>query len=565
MKNYSGSLLKLFLFVIVIPVLVSISCPLAAAAEQPKKDDLLFAGDVLEINVSGQSDTSEKYDIDPEGNIYMAMMGKIHVEGMDLPALREELKSKLKKSLGKADGISLQIFSRNRFVHIQGGVRYPGWYRAPHVTSLDYLTSISGGILPDVDASRIIIRTRTNEGFREIKAQGQIYLLSCDTLVVPGPKIPKKTIDRGDALFIKLPGNLGMSSTAPTGSGSDQARNDFSVDKKGFITIPGLVHFYVQGLTTDEASLEIEKKLPLYQTRSSKVEVSILEKRHYVMVMGHVARPGWYNPPEVATVPEVLSMAGGVIDGAVMNEIIIDRVTGSIHSQVKVDLYQYSINGDTRILPPLHENDTIFVPISPNLGNIRRTLYAWMPPDQKLEKDTKKKITISGAVKNPGSYEPADDMNLLDLMVRAGGEVAGAELINITITRNNKKEKVNLIEIIHGNKEGSAVIPMPKVYSGETVYVPFMEKAWEQKKEKIYVVGRVKNQGAYDLAENMGVVQAVALAGGLDEWSDGSDIRIIRKTNGKEEHIPFNYKKAVSKKSDPSEIILKPDDTIFVP
>ncbi|MEI6609968.1 MAG: SLBB domain-containing protein [Deltaproteobacteria bacterium] len=563
MKIYSGSLLKFILFVIVIPLLVSISYTLTAASEQSKKDNFLFAGDVLEVSVSGQSDMSEKYDIDPEGNIYMAMMGKIHVEGRDIPGLREELQNRLKKSLGKGDEISIRIFSRNRFVYIQGGVHYPGWYRAPHVTSIDYLTSISGGILPGVDLSQITIRTKTNEGFQETKAQGQIYLRSCDTLVVRATKTPKKTIDRGDVLFIKLPGNQAMSSASPAGSSLDQVRNDFSVDKNGFITIPGLIHFYVQGLTTDEASLEIEKKLPLYQTRSSRVELSILEKRHYVMVMGHVVRPGWYNPPEAATVPEVISMAGGVIDGAVMSDITIDRVNGSSHSQVKVDLYQYSINGDARILPPLHENDTIFVPISPNLGNIRRTLNPWIPPDQKMEKDTKKKITISGAVKNPGSYEPADDMNLLDLMVRAGGEVAGAELINITITRNNKKEKVNLIDIIHGNKEGS--VAMPKVYSGETVYVPFMEKAWEQKKEKIYVVGGVKNQGAYDLAENMGVLQAVALAGGLDEWSDGRDIRIIRKVNGKEEHIPFNYKKAVSKKSDPSEIMLKPDDTIFVP
>ncbi len=69
----------------------------------------------------------------------------------------------------------------------------------------------------------------------------------------------------------------------------------------------------------------------------------------------------------------------------------------------------------------------------------------------------------------------------------------------------------------------------------------------------------------YELAENMGVLQAIALAGGLDEWADGNDIRIIRKTKGNEEHILFNYKKAVSKKADPLASILKSDDTIFVP
>ncbi|MEI6314921.1 MAG: SLBB domain-containing protein [Syntrophus sp. (in: bacteria)] len=555
MNIYSRSFSKLLLFVFLVTVVFSTAHPLQAVSEQLDKQVVVSAGDTLEIAITGQAEMIEKFEVGPEGDIYMVMIGKIHVEGMDIPRLTEEMKKRLKKYLEKESEITVHILARNRFVNIQGGVRYPGWYRAPHATNLDYLIETAGGILPGVDRSMIILKRKKGDGFQEFEVRGQVQLMSGDILSIHKSKTSINKIDNGDALFIRLPNNQD-----PT---KEPVRNDTVVDKSGFITIPGVVHFYVQGLTTADASREIEKRLPPYQTRSSRVEVSILEKRHYVRVMGHIERPGWYNVPRTATVQEILSLAGGVIDGAVMSDVTIERRNHAGRLQIKVDLYQYGINGDTRILVPLHANDTIFVPIPPSLGNIRRKLHPWMPPDEKLEKDTKKKITIFGAVKNPGVYEPSEDMNLLYILVRAGGEKEGAELTNVTLTRNNRQEKVNLIGLLNGSKESS--ITIPKVYSGDTVYVAFVEKAWEKRKDVVYVIGQVKKPGVYELAESMGVLQAIALAGGLDEWADGSDIRIIRKTKGTEEHILFNYKKAVSKKADPLASILKSDDTIFVP
>ena len=49
-----------------------------------------------------------------------------------------------------------------------------------------------------------------------------------------------------------------------------------------------------------------------------------------------------------------------------------------------------------------------------------------------------------------------------------------------------------------------------------------------EKKEPIYLLGKVKTPGQYDLAEgNMTVYQMIAYAGGFDEWADTENIMII--------------------------------------
>jgi len=468
MSTYFSIAAKGFFSFLFILILAGTAFPLPAASGEAEEKVLIFAGDTLEIEVSGQSQMGEKYEVGPDGDIYPLMSGKIHAAGMDLAGLREELKKRLQKSPEKSIEVSVRFLSRNRFVNIQGGVRYPGWYRVPHATNLDQMAVIAGGILLGVDISLSKLTRITDGNIREINTQGGIEPMSGDTLIIPESRTSVNRIDCGDALFIKLPGSQqGAPSAALANSIKDLAHNEILVDRSGFIALPGLAHLYVQGLTTDEVGLMIEKRLPPYQTRSSSVDVSILEKRHYVRVMGHIERPGWYNVPKTATVQEALALAGGVLDGAVMSDVAIERISGTGLLRMNADLYQYGINGDIRILVTLHANDTIFVPIPANLGNIRRKLQPWMPPDER--------------------------------------------------------------------------------------------------KDKIYVIGQVKKPGVYELTDNMGVLQAVALAGGLDEWADGSDIRIIRKTNAKEEPVIFNYKKAVSKKADPFAIILKPDDTIFVP
>src|SRR5215831_926660 len=89
----------------------------------------------------------------------------------------------------------------------------------------------------------------------------------------------------------------------------------------------------------------------------------------------------------------------------------------------------------------------------------------------------------------------------------------------------------------------------------------------ETKAPVAYVMGEVNRPGAVTLGdEQLTVLQALAMAGGLKDFADTKNIHILRRTDkaGKktEQTISFNYKEAL-KGSTP--VYLSPGDTLVVP
>jgi polysaccharide export outer membrane protein len=87
----------------------------------------------------------------------------------------------------------------------------------------------------------------------------------------------------------------------------------------------------------------------------------------------------------------------------------------------------------------------------------------------------------------------------------------------------------------------------------------------ESRSRKIYVLGKVNTTGEQVLEKNMTFLQAISRAGGLGEWADTSDIRLIRKINGVEKTFRIDYDAIISGEDLSQNILLQPDDTIFVP
>jgi polysaccharide export outer membrane protein len=87
----------------------------------------------------------------------------------------------------------------------------------------------------------------------------------------------------------------------------------------------------------------------------------------------------------------------------------------------------------------------------------------------------------------------------------------------------------------------------------------------ESHSKKIYLLGKVNSPGEYVLQKNMTIVQAISLAGGLAEWADSSDIKLIRKIKGTEKTFRVDYDAIVSGEDMAQNVHLQPDDTIFVP
>lgn len=87
----------------------------------------------------------------------------------------------------------------------------------------------------------------------------------------------------------------------------------------------------------------------------------------------------------------------------------------------------------------------------------------------------------------------------------------------------------------------------------------------ESHSKNFYILGKVNRPGTYPLSPDMTVLQALSVAGGLGEWADKDSIRIIRRTEGKEEIFRFDYDKVISGKNLEQNILLESNDTIVVP
>jgi len=78
-----------------------------------------------------------------------------------------------------------------------------------------------------------------------------------------------------------------------------------------------------------------------------------------------------------------------------------------------------------------------------------------------------------------------------------------------------------------------------------------------------YVVGEVNRPGAVLLQGNMTVLQALAMAGGLKDFADEKNIRILRKDGAGLKTIAFDYKAAI--RGTGAQVYLMPGDTLVVP
>jgi polysaccharide export outer membrane protein len=89
--------------------------------------------------------------------------------------------------------------------------------------------------------------------------------------------------------------------------------------------------------------------------------------------------------------------------------------------------------------------------------------------------------------------------------------------------------------------------------------------AREIRSRMVYMVGNVKKEGPIPLIRPMTVLQAIDEAGGLGEFARKKKIYVLRKTDGKQVKLPFDYNAVIKGQHLEQNIALLPDDTIVVP
>jgi len=87
----------------------------------------------------------------------------------------------------------------------------------------------------------------------------------------------------------------------------------------------------------------------------------------------------------------------------------------------------------------------------------------------------------------------------------------------------------------------------------------------QSKSWRYYIIGKVAHPGEYPIDFPITVLQALAKSGGFLEWAQSDKISFVRRENGRETILLFNYEELAKGKDLKNNAMVKPGDTIIVP
>jgi polysaccharide export outer membrane protein len=158
------------------------------------------------------------------------------------------------------------------------------------------------------------------------------------------------------------------------------------------------------------------------------------------------------------------------------------------------------------------------------------------------------RVSVLGEVRNPGRYAVDSKTGIVDLLAQAGGETEVAS-DTVYILRTDSSGKINRYPVsVRGLTNGAGTsAPAQRLLGGDSLFVP--------KAEQFYILGEVQRPGMYKIEDQLTVIKAISLAGGVT--AKGSSRRLEVKHSGKNGSDP------VTTKAGPNDLV-QPDDVIRV-
>lgn len=310
--------------------------------------------------------------------------------------------------------------------------------------------------------------------------------------------------------------------------GINLSQQDLRVNSEGNVYIKYAGPIQVNGLTIEEASRLINKRLskyyPAIASKQTSVQLSVTSIRSIkVMVIGAVKKPGTYNLSSLATLFNALYVSGGPTDNGSFRNIELVRDNKKI---VIADLYEFLLNGTQKSNVRLMDNDIIKIPFVQN------------------------KILLTGEINREGYFEIQANETLTDAIQFAGGFKSEAYKARITGIRNTDFDK-KVIDVI---KDSFNVF---KPQNGDEFEIGSIIEKYQN---KIVVDGSVYKPGQYSLEKGVTVEQLLQKAAGLKEDAYTERAIIIRtKSDLTKEYLSIDLKSDSGRNT-----ILQKDDILEV-
>jgi len=359
-------------------------------------------------------------------------------------------------------------------------------------------------------------------------------------------------LDFGDVLRIQL-------------LGQQDSIDSYRLERDGSINLPDIGQINLAGLSLAEASKLIKSKVnQAYIGTDSFISLENIRDVS-VLLSGDVFNPGVYTLNGSSNMLHALNVAGGISSYGSYRNIRLIRDNKVIET---LDIYDILINGMSTSRNRLRSGDIIFVDPRNNV------------------------ITLEGAFKREFSYELLAEENLFDAIKYANGLSIDADLSNIFLYR-----------ILDGEIKS---IPITNISQFKNIESRDQDRVFVRRHSfrNIKISGAVIRPGNYKMIEGENIFDLIEEAGGYtqnafpegaiylneqakdinesateklyNEFIDGL-IDILQKSSGQIDITPLitlseqiknstpNGRIVIDLLDDSSEIIIKNDDSIFIP
>jgi polysaccharide export outer membrane protein len=304
------------------------------------------------------------------------------------------------------------------------------------------------------------------------------------------------------------------------------------VSGKGTIKYPFLGEVDLKSLSEEDAARRLER---LFKEGkfiiNPQVTLFISEEGRAakITVLGAVNHPGNFPITRSITVAESIAEAGGTVKWPpyIKPNIQHIRVLRRVNGEDREYVLDLEIHGNT----------------------------FYLKPDDIVILDEYKPVVVRGDVEQPGTYRMRRGYTLADAIAEAGGVTQNANVSTVKIIRREEGE------------EREYILDLDE--QGVDFLLEERDRIIVEALGTVDVYGQVVDPGKYYIQEEMTVVDAIFMAGGLTDFADTNATKLVRteivggKPKRKIKRIPVGYiMKTGNKKKN---IELKDGDVIIVP
>lgn len=547
----------------------------------------LGPGDEIIIDIWGDSESTIRQVISPEGSITINKLGPVYLNGMTVEAAENHMRKVLSKIYAAIEDNTSQIKLtlgqiRTIQVNIMGEVNVPGTYRLSAFSSLFHALYQAGGVNPigsmrsikvirngkiiaDVDAYKYILQGKTGDDIR-LMEDDVIIVPTYDCLVNISGKVKRPMyyeMKKNESVATLLEYAGGFTGDAYEKSVqllrlSGREKQIYNIDEMDFSIFK----------LNDEDDLSVGAVLDRFENR--------------VEVIGAVYREGMYQiGNDVRTVKQLIDKAEGIRGDAFLGRIQLQRE----HDDLTLELIPIDLKGMMDGTAPdvaLSKNDILYIP---SIHDLRE----------------EEVVVIHGLVARPGTYTFVNKTSIEDIIIQSGGLLEAASTARVDISRRIKDPKGISPSNVIGQSFSFEVRDGYLLEDGSYFYLePFDEiyirkSPTYHKQLNVGISGEILFEGDYALEKkNERLSDLITRAGGLTPDSYVKGARLTRQMSEEEKRrrsdairlaeqnqedsisinnmdlstvysVGINLVEALKKPGSDADLVLREGDKLFIP